>query len=291
MHPGITLTAVPPLAAHVAGINLNGQSNSTVTQLDSDGSLPNAFIWGIVSTGGSHFTITGNTVENFKAGGITFVAADHVLIQHNIVTGNAAVWPGSASGISIFRNIASDAAPGWHNIISYNECFGNCNPPGGTDGNGIIVDDFDAKAYSYPTLVEENLTWSNCSAGIKVYKSPNVTIRNNTNWQNQTRTINSFNWRGEISLEYSRNAVVINNIDCPNPAFNPDNTALLNQGTDTIALANIDCTRLNPLLVKPPTNLHLQAGSPAMHAGITTYGIPVTNFDGATITVPNIGAY
>jgi hypothetical protein len=290
--PGVTLAAVDSLAAHVAGINLNGQSNSTVMNLDVDGSLPNAFSWGIVSTGGSNFTITGNSVENFAAGGIAFDNADHIVIKHNVVSNNAATWSGSASGISIYQDVASDAAPGWHNVISYNESFTNCNPTGGSDGNGIIVDDFASSNYSYPTLVEENLTWGNCGAGIKDYNSANVTIRDNTNYWNHTKTLNSYTWRGEIDLEYSSDVIAANNIDCPNASYNPYNSALLNAGTNTTTAANIDCTKTNPMLVAPPSDLQLQSGSPALNSGTTVYGAPSTNFAGTPITsTPDIGAY
>jgi hypothetical protein len=289
---GVTLAAVDALAAHVAGINLNGQSNLTVMNLDVDGSLPNAFTWGIVSTGGSNFTITGNSVENFQAGGIAFDNADHIVIQHNVVSYNASVWTGSASGISLFQNVASDSAPGWHNIVSYNQSFNNCNPKGGTDGNGIIIDDFAATSYSYPTLVEENLTWSNCGAGIKDNNSAGVTIRNNTNWQNHTETLNTFTWRGEIDLEYSINAIVANNIDCPNTSFNSNNTAILDAGTSTVKAANIDCTETNPMLVSAPSNLQLQSDSPAIGGGTSVYGVPAAYFDGTPISsAPDIGAY
>ncbi len=290
--PGVTLAAVDSLAAHVAGINLNGQSNSTVMNLDLDGSLPNAFGWGIVSTGGANFTITGNSVENFTAGGIAFDNSDHIAIQYNVVSNNAAKWSGSASGISIFQNVASDSAAGWHNVISYNESFGNCNPQGGSDGNGIIVDDFASTNYTYPTLVEENLTWANCGAGIKDYNSANVTIRNNTNYWNHTKTLNTYTWRGEIDLEYSSNVIVANNISCPNTAYNSSNSALLDAGSNTTTAANIDCTKANPMLVSPPSNMQLQSGSPALNKGTMAYGIPATNFNGTAIaSTPDIGAF
>jgi Right handed beta helix region len=290
--PGVTLAAVDPQAAHVAGINLNGQSNSTVMNLDVDGSLPNAFSWGIVSTGGSNFTIIGNSVENFQAGGIAFDNADHVVIQHNLVSNNASQWSGSASGISLYQNVASDSTSSWHNIISYNASYENCNPQGGSDGNGIIVDDFASTNYSYPTLVEENLTWANCGAGIKDYNSANVTIRNNTNYWNHTKTLNSYTWRGEIDLEYSSNVIVANNIDCPNESYNPNNSALLDAGSGTVTAANIDCTQTDPMLMAPPTNMQLQSGSPAAGSGTSAYGVPATNFAGTPITsTPDIGAY
>jgi Right handed beta helix region len=289
---GVTLAAVDALAAHVAGINLNGQSNLTVMNLDVDGSLPNAAQWGIVTTGGSNFTIAGNSVENFQAGGIAFDNADHIVVQHNVVSYNASVWTGSASGISLFQNVASDSASGWHNIVSYNESFNNCNPQGGTDGNGIIIDDFASTSYNYPTLVEENLTWNNCGAGIKDYNSPGVTIRNNTNWQNHTKTLNSYTWRGEIDLEYPVGAIVANNIDCPNTSYNQYNSAILDAGTNTVKAANIDCTKTNPMLVSAPSNLQLQSNSPAAGAGTMVYGVPASNFSGTPISSsPDIGAY
>lgn len=275
-------------SASAIAINGNGKSYITVENLTVTGGL-----WGFVNTGGSFNSAIGNTISDAAAGGISLNQGDHQVIENNDVHDNAKTWSGSASGISIWEPKAADNAVGWHNIVSHNASYDNCNPQGGDDGDGIIVDTFTAFNYSLPTLIEENLTWGNCGAGINVTSSSGIVIRNNTNYWNHSKTTNSFTWRGEINLEYDSGNVIANNIDCPNPSFNPNNTAILEgDSTGDILAANIDCTTENPMLANPPLSMELLTGSPAIDAGTTAYGVPATNFAGAPIVgTPDIGAY
>lgn len=282
---GSSVATISAPASSIA-INLNGKSHIAIQNMIVIGGL-----WGVVTTGGNYDSVLGSRISGAAAGGISLNNGDHMTVQHNIVSGCGDTWSGSASGISLWEATAVDAAAGWHNVISYNQSFANCNPQGGTDGNGIIIDSFEQSGYTYPTLVEENLTWSNCGAGIKNYDSANVTIRNNTNYQNQTKTLTPYTWRGEISLEYGSTTVVANNINWPNRAFNSSNTAILDEGAGDILANNIDGSAQNPMLANPPALMNLLPGSPAIGAGTSAYGLPTANFAGAPIVTPNIGAY
>lgn len=275
------------VASTAEAINLNGKSYITIQNMTVSKGL-----WGIVNSGGSYISAIGDTVSGVGADGISLNGGDHQTIEHNIVFDNADTWSGSGSGISIWEPKSVDSAAGWHNIISYNESYDNCNPEGGTDGDGIIVDTFTANDYAYPTLIEENLTWGNCGAGIKNYSSAGVTILNNTNYWNQSKTLNTYTWRGEITLDADIGTIVANNLDWPNVAYNANNTAILSEGSGDILTNNIDGSVTNPMLAGPPLNLNLEAGSPAFEAGTLQYGIPTTNFAGAPISgTVDIGAY
>ena len=75
-----------------------------------------------------------------------------------------------------------------------------------TDGNGIIIDDFNAtqdnakglSPYKYATLVEGNITYGNGSSGIQVFYSDYVTVRDNIAYHNNTDLKSTGNWRGEL---------------------------------------------------------------------------------------------
>ena len=101
-----------------------------------------------------------------------------------------------------------------------------------TDGNGIIIDDFQHKqssgypSYKYPTLVENNLVYQNGGKGIQVTWSDHVTVRDNTAWHNNLDQANSGTWRGEISNSQSSDNVLVNNIAVADPSVNPANTAI-----------------------------------------------------------------
>ena len=79
-----------------------------------------------------------------------------------------------------------------------------------TDGNGIIIDDFQStqtsgfQNYTFPTLVDGNVVYNNGGKGIAVHWSDNVTIRNNTAYHNNTDNKNTGTWRGELSNQDSR---------------------------------------------------------------------------------------
>ena len=182
------VTIAPPASAHA--ISLNGLNYIRIEGLEISGGL-----FGIVSSGppGHHTVVTNNLIHDTGASGIQLNNGDYRTITNNIVHDCAKTWKGNGSGISIYTPTALDSAPGFHNVIAQNISYSNSNPAGGSDGEGIIFDDgkhsqSDKRAYSPASLIENNLVYFNGGAGIEVYYSTNVTVRNNTAyWNRQLR--------------------------------------------------------------------------------------------------------
>jgi hypothetical protein len=310
----IKLTAVNPQGATVNSININGESYIEVDNLVVTGGNDS----GIYTSYGNHTRIIGNTIANMPGGGINLNLGDYRYVAYNTVYGCSAGTSDSTSGISIWEPEASDTAAGYHNYIGYNVSYNNHDPVGGTDGNGIVFDDANGTqqsgvVYYGGVLIEENLTYGNGGAGIKVYESQNALIRNNSTYENQAFTSNSQTWRAEIANEYSSNNVFVNNIFFANSALNPYNAAVcecdstsdtwdnnitydanLGSGNSSIN-GSISGTGnllgVNPLYMNPPSNLELQSGSPAIGAGTNAFGLPAQDFSGLGWNTIEIGAY
>ena len=158
---------------------------------------------GIGSFESNYVTYRDNYVHDCGCGGFSIRTGDYGTIERNVAAGNAHWNYYNCSGISILQPRAVDDAPGPHMIIRDNVTFGNeCRQPFvpmgfavPTDGNGIILDDFEqshtyttdgvpAPPYRARTLVEGNLSFGNGGAGIKSYETANVTFRNNTAYHN-----------------------------------------------------------------------------------------------------------
>ncbi|MHB8383941.1 MAG: right-handed parallel beta-helix repeat-containing protein [Candidatus Binataceae bacterium] len=302
----ITLAAPTALGATISmsgstamGLNINGKSYIAVENLEITGGM-----WGIVTSGGgSHLKLTGNEVTNAAASGIQINNSDYIQIENNIVSGNGSTWTGSGSGISVYEPTAADSAPGYHITIANNYAYSNLNPQGGTDGNGIIIDSGIASSYSEPILVENNVGYGNTGACVKVYDSTAVTVLNNTCWQDYATTVNTYTWRGEVSLENSTAITVANNVLVADPSLNSANTAILDGGGSANIFANnltyngtagnssvsisssgdtgtAELAGKNPMLVNPAISFMLQAASPAIGAGTAAYGVPATDIMG-----------
>jgi parallel beta-helix repeat protein len=148
-----------------------------------------------------HVEIIGNKVHGFPGGGIGGIQGDYLLIEGNTVWGTSFWSPYNNSGISLYQTVDFDRAGGYHNIIRANTVFGNANKVPDkylgniTDGNCIIIDDqrrYQNKLsnktadgpYQSSTLVENNICAGNGGRGVHVFNSDNVTVRNNTMYQN-----------------------------------------------------------------------------------------------------------
>ena len=303
---------IAPTSSSSIAVSPNGQSYIEIDNLVITGGM-----WGIVSTGGNHLKVIGNLISNAGAAGIGIVHGDYSDIEHNTVHDCAKTWSGNSSGITLYEPTNSDTLSGFHNVISYNISYNNSDPaPNGTDGNGISMDDTnhtqsDNIPYTGQTLVEENLTYNNGGSGIRVGYSSRVVVRNNTSFWNEALTTISGSWRGDLATEFSNGIIWANNIAVANPAFNGDNTAILDGASSgTVWLDNLtfdgtagqasvygsgsmagNLLGENPMLMNPTGDFHLQSGSPAFGAGTATYGVPATDFDGNPWTSPpSIGA-
>jgi parallel beta-helix repeat protein len=196
---------------------------------------------GIDVQNSAYTLIRNNVVHDSGGSGIQFNQSEFIVIEDNVTFGNAGTNGWHTSGISVYqnRNITGDTTtPGFRTIIRDNVSYNNITLPvvegDHTDGNGIIIDDFQSTQtagfpnYTFPTLVENNLAFGNGSKGIQVTWSDFVTVRGNTVAFNNVDDLNLGSWRGELSNAQSSNNTWIDNIAVTNPAFDPRNTAIGN---------------------------------------------------------------
>ncbi len=276
---------------------------------------------GIAGTGVAHVSVLNNIAHDSGQSGISFVHSDFETIEGNTTYNNAST--GYYSGISVWenQNVTGDTTTtGYRTIIANNTSYDNVTKAGAhSDGNGIIIDDFQSTqnsslpAYNYPTLVQGNLVYGNGGKGIQVYDSDNVTVANNTAYHNNQDTANTGTWRGEISNSGGNNNTFVNNIAVADPTVNPNNTAISNTsdnganknvvwadnityngssgqasvnndgGNSVPTVANGNMLGVDPKFVQSGVDFHLQGSSPALNAGASGYGL-------ATSGAVNIGA-
>ena len=264
---------------------------------------------GITVYDNHHVNVLNNKIHGFGGSGVQCGHFDHVLVENNVVYNNAKYNPNQSSGISMFQARAVDNEPGYHVIVRNNRSFGNINivlsgnPIGTTDGNGILIDDFqnaydDAHGpFPHRTLVENNLSYDNGGKGVQVFQSDYVDVFNNTAYHNNHDEQNTGTWRAELSLIYSHHTVWRNNIGVANPGAGEilqwnrailiaesDNTVWENNltysgspGDQSINLTNTPVTEAdlanNLLGVNPQFNnefgqdFSLKLESPAVNAG------------------------
>ena len=180
---------------------------------------------GIESFDSDHVIIRDNYVRDCGCNGISFREGDYVTIERNVARDNAKNSEYNCSGISIYQPEQLDNNDGFHMIVRQNVSFENeCNlpfRPGGfdkpTDGNGIILDDFNNTqrtgfaAYKAKTLIENNLVFNNGGAGVKVYETDNAVIRHNTAWHNNRILKDYSDTPGDIAVTYSPGLFEVSN--------------------------------------------------------------------------------
>ena len=234
--------SINPWGAEIAGnveFNINLQiENSTYIRVEG------FEIYGIGRTsatnkatglqifGSDYVTVENNFVHDCGCNGISGRESDYMTIVRNVTRDNARYSQFNCSGISVYQPRMLDQEPGTHILIAENVSFENevrlaFSPLGfgvPTDGNGIILDDFnntqsfgdqpnDTPPYVAETIVENNLVFGNGGAGIKTFEVERVIIRNNTSYHNnfvlQEFTTNT----GEIILQVlGDEAEVYNNV-------------------------------------------------------------------------------
>lgn len=287
---------------------------------------------GIEASNVHHIEVLDNVIHDSGESGIQFNWSEFILIEGNTTYSNAK--DGWFSGISVYenRNISGDTTTeGYRTIIRDNTSYDNVTQSGQhTDGNGIIIDDFQSTqtsgypSYTYPTLVENNLVYENGGKGIQVTWSDYVTVRGNTAWHNNQDLLNTGTWRGEISNSQSSNNTFVNNIAVADPTINSSNTAIDNTSyggysNDNVIWANnltFDGTAgyasvrtdggnampsaadgnllgVDPGFIGAPGDFHLAIGSAAIDAGTSDYGVASTDLDGGArvVGIIDIGAF
>ncbi len=212
----------PPGDKHGVHINAN---YVTLEGFDISGSQ-NAGITGVRV---HHVEVINNIVHDNVSNGIFLGQSDFLLIEGNVVHGNAA--KGSTSGIHLkgaFNVSGSKSDNGYRIIVRDNVAYDNVTKYGAkTDGNGISLDDFQntqlksLPSYKFKTLVEGNIVYSNFGRGIQAAWSDNATIRDNISmhnnkvaglWASELNNMGSHNniWTGNIAITDSKNPAIAN---------------------------------------------------------------------------------
>jgi hypothetical protein len=174
-----------------------------------------------VSQGCHHWMIVNNIIENHGQSGVTMGDTEFTYVSHNVVSQNAhqGCVGFFGSGISYVvskpvsgysrtaddNNSTDNQALNWmglqgasfpfSELVAWNDINNNyqgCQGgSGATDGNGIIIDtnnitSCNSNQVDYPnsTLVAFNATYNNGGAGVHVFASANVTVANNSSYQN-----------------------------------------------------------------------------------------------------------
>ena len=169
---------------------------------------------------GHHFQALNNLVHDCGGEGVGAIYKDWYWIVGNTTYGNAHFNGGHMSGISIyepravsFTATSADTSATYHIIIKGNVSYDNAETyvaGAHTDGNGIILDDFqntqsgDA-AYPYKSLVEDNTAHGNGARGIHLFYTDNVTVTGNVAYDNNQDLAIAGTRRGELSNAFGSN--------------------------------------------------------------------------------------
>ncbi len=208
----------------------------TGSYLDVEGLEAHSTGWGsaiALGKGAHHVRVAHNLARDSACGGIAAVETDYLTIESNRVFGNARRAPWQCSGISIYQADAIDDRPGFHNVIRDNVVYDNMNVrvddnvshSNGhtTDGNGIILDDFDhvqsgskAPPYRAATLVADNVSFDNGGRGLHVFHSRNVVLVGNVAYHD-LKDGNLQGPAGELSSAFSEGITWLDNVAVARP--------------------------------------------------------------------------
>ncbi|HVF98175.1 MAG TPA: choice-of-anchor Q domain-containing protein [Flavisolibacter sp.] len=270
-----------------------------------------------------HITVRNCEVWECCGLGIGGTKPDYITIESNKVYGNAWYSRYGTSGISLLHLTDYDGNTStYRNIIRNNIVYdnemkvpwynGSCR--GFTDGNGIIIDDANngqsggsGIRYAGKTLVENNIVYSNGGRGIHVFVTDNVTVLNNTAYQNNKTPVIS---DGEITIMSTATSQatgnrVYNNIlfaragkrisSVTNQAsFSEDYNIMYN--SSSFGYFNAHDIYADPRFVHAALfNFQLQSTSPAINTGTNAAGLfSATDIVGVVRpqgTLPDMGAY
>lgn len=293
---------------------------------------------GIVGKSVHHIEVRGNDSHDSPGPGIYFGASDFLLIEDNITRGNSANAVSSGISIHIPQNVSgNNTYKGFRIIVRNNISYDNLTKTAGhTDGNGIIFDDFLLRnslvrtgkrpdgfvPYKFPGLIENNLVYNNGGAGICVYASDNITVRNNTSYHNATDPQGKGTWKGELRNMSGSNNVWVNNIAVANPKVQHSNAisfvsfkdwpnnnvkwannltfngtkgekSIGTSGGNSVPSGDGNLFGVDPQFVKAGSNFRLKETSPAINAGTLKFGSSALALKGTArvVKIIDMGAY
>jgi hypothetical protein len=201
-----------------------------------------------------HIWVLNSIIHGFGQAGIGFAASEYLYAIHNTSYGNANTQcdaQGSGIGMNIAHTVPSYVptaddqtnpnpllGPTWnkgdgtffHVVFEYNVTYNNAltqcgtaSNPYDTDGNGIIFDtnaDFAGNPTNYtaPMLAAFNVTYNNGGGGVHVFNSSNVTVANNTCFNNYLDPFMQGSARACIDDSGGSGSTFINNIAVAIPA-------------------------------------------------------------------------
>lgn len=272
-------------------------------------------VYGIATTNGqNHTCVLYNYVHAVAGNGLSFNCGDYSFAYGNIVTNNSkwATWCGA--GMSVYSPVASDSNAGYHIWISHNLSYSNNNYSSCGDGEGLILDTFDASQHACGTtpyqkyaLAASNVFYNNAGTAIKVYHDGaggKIALRDNTSYFDLAPNFDCDSCNGSPAQEVWANNIGLQSTT--SGAFSTtgvttlDNNLSLCYSSGTpqtgsacgLTSGNGNQLGVDPLFQSVSTDdFHLGVGSPALGAGNTTLGLPATYLDGVVPPNPiDIGA-
>jgi parallel beta-helix repeat protein len=173
----------------------------------------------------------------------------------------------------------------FHNVVAWNVVYNNrISQDSGsqnkcsyhTDGNGIIMDTFldnftNTLTYPFQTLVMGNVSFYNGGCGVHVFRSSNVTVANNTVYNNNTDgCLDADAWViGDLSQQGGANNVWVNNVGKTVQQFT-NNLCTLIAGNGA-AVADSNNTYGNNVLSVNPVSPHLGSNRPCLFNNDVSY--------------------
>jgi parallel beta-helix repeat protein len=197
-----------------------------------------------------HVWVLNSIVSNFSQAGIAFAAGEYFYALHNTSYNNAgSTCDAQGSGIALniphpisgYLPTADDkinpnpligsfvtGSDFFHNVFDWNVVYnnaltqcGNDSNPYNTDGNGIIMDTFSAGGssaeYVNRTLIAFNVVYNNGGGGIHIFFSEDVTVANNSCYNNYLDPHNQGSARACIDSANGYSNTYLNNIAVATP--------------------------------------------------------------------------
>jgi len=267
-----------------------------------------------------HIEFVDNIIHDFPGSGLRADKSDHVTIMNNKIYHNTYWTSAGVGALTIAASVdrpSNDTSTGikfkvLKNYVHHNENrLISWNPTKNfihmviDEGSGIFFTR-NAETYHYgQVLVANNITSYNGASGIVIHKTDRATVEFNTVYKNGTTNDGK---PSGIGLNNINQVVIRNNISYVQPDhwalgkvggtlnnLTVTNNIIYNEnGTEPVYhnIPNSGFVITNPLLIDPDNgDFRLQAGSPAIDAGIVSN---YTNDDYDSNTrdsTPDIGAY